>query len=90
MSGDSPATIENIWRCPFCGREAVRIELIEQSKPDGYTYYEGGGKIQEIILRIECGDILADSPLRRCPAMSECGCYHLHIYPDGTCHAYYY
>lgn len=30
MSGDSPATIENIWKCPFCGKKTIKAEVYNE------------------------------------------------------------
>jgi len=104
MSGDTPCDIGAIWKCPFCGRPTWKIELPEQwgevTYPDGHkegayddglTIYEDGRTVMELILRIECADTKkGDSSRYTCPAMDEQGSYHLHIYPDGRCHAYYY
>jgi len=88
LSGDSPATIGNIWICPFCGRPTHRISLVDIGYSDGVTEYDTGRKVLELVLRIECEANKMEIP--DCPAMSEGGSYDLHIYPDGTCHAYYY
>jgi hypothetical protein len=87
MSGDTPTTLEALWTCPFCGEEVIEIETINQN---AVIKYDTGREVKALVLRVRCKDSLNDSVDRKCPAMSECGCYDLHIYPDGTCHAYYY
>lgn len=86
MSGDMPCTIKAIWECPFCGQPTRRIESRDADSfgEDGITKYDDDSFVKELILRIEC---ISDSD---CPAMDESGAYWLHIYPDGSCHAYYY
>ena len=88
MSGDSPATIKNIWKCPFCGKRTMNI-TVAYNESDGFIHYDDRA-VKVLVLRIKCEESLEDSVDRMCPAMSECGCYHLHIYPSGSCHAYYY
>ena len=91
MSGDSPATIENIWECPFCGRPTHRVTVKYETPYMGYESKDYTDIRRCLVLRIECEDIMKEaSALYTCPAMSEMGAYHLHIYSNGTCHAYYY
>ena len=91
MSGDSPATVENIWICPFCGRPTWKIQIADLGdESDGVTKYDTGREVKELVLRIECEATKTGHSPFECPAMDESGAYDLHIYPDGTCHAYYY
>jgi len=104
MSGDTPCTVEAIWKCPFCDRPTWKVELPDQwgerIYPDGHrescfsdalTIYDTGREVKELMLRIECEDTKkGNSSEYLCPAMSEMGAYNLHIYPDGSCHVYYY
>ena len=93
MSGDKPCGLEAIWTCPFCGKDvwSSEVEALE-------VRMEGLEPENVLVLRVECGDILVEGSHHRCrssaewtcPAMIECGCYMLYIYPDGHCHAYYY
>lgn len=79
MSGDLPATIENLFVCPFCGKGVMSISAV------GF-----GSRREYLIFRIECEDARHDSVHRACPSMDEGGAYFLHVFPDGHCHAYYY
>ncbi len=87
MSGDSPATIQNIWICPFCGKPTVDIQLQDEHS-DGYDIkFEGEtDHYKVIILMIRCEDSLLGSAVSTCPAG---GMYNLHIYTEHV-HAYYY
>ena len=98
MSGGKPVTLDALFRCPFCGRKAIRVSLPNQmydpkSKlefDDLLTKFGDGSEFPELVLRVEDTAILADSAHCDCPAMSESGAYFLKFRPSGEIYAEYY
>jgi len=83
MSRDVPARVDALFRCPFCSKPVIKVEVTTPPWVDTKKRYT-------ITFKVVCAGKAPSSADDTCPAMSKCGCYYLFLRPDGSGHASYF